>query len=427
MAALISALTAAAAVEAPSVRSGARSSVNLTLYRITPRNYTGIQNLDTGDAAGDAFFGLFELGFPLLCQDKQFSQGPNCKDVPILNIPNFNVYASMVVEVDPRFGHYAECNPDPDTGEFECGHLMGQQCWWTNDEWKTDFAGLCSSSIWGCHCKYVEEIAVGARKVEDQFNGGGTQSNASLPASCSGYAGTPIQGYTLTGIALSASPAADEGECCSSCGSSAGCSSYMYDLQLGNCTLFSQVTGGKVNKNFNGAYGSAGITAVLGPMAKLIGGTWFSTQGGGECAEGETVGVDCWWRLREQLRNINASCVNDRMTAVVTSARPSCFAACPQPDNITSDCWIQCLFETIIGNTSTTPPVPPMSRDTIVGAFEGSFAPVEQGGCPEVPPCPPPCEPPTGLALASPQQHASPRVYSRAAVAAGFGFGGLLA
>ena len=36
------------------------STVNLTLYRITPRNYTGITDLDTGDAAGDAFFGLYE-------------------------------------------------------------------------------------------------------------------------------------------------------------------------------------------------------------------------------------------------------------------------------------------------------------------------------------------------------------------------------
>ena len=34
---------------------------NITLYRITPRNYTGVTNLDTGDPAGDAFFGLYEV------------------------------------------------------------------------------------------------------------------------------------------------------------------------------------------------------------------------------------------------------------------------------------------------------------------------------------------------------------------------------
>ena len=30
---------------------------NVTLYRITPRNYTGVTDLDTGDPYGDAFFG----------------------------------------------------------------------------------------------------------------------------------------------------------------------------------------------------------------------------------------------------------------------------------------------------------------------------------------------------------------------------------
>jgi hypothetical protein len=33
------------------------STQNLTVYRITPQNYTGVRNMDTGDAAGDVFFG----------------------------------------------------------------------------------------------------------------------------------------------------------------------------------------------------------------------------------------------------------------------------------------------------------------------------------------------------------------------------------
>ena len=48
--------------------SGA-AAVNLTVYRITPRNYTGVSNLDTGDAAGDAFFGLYEKSAPVVCRD----------------------------------------------------------------------------------------------------------------------------------------------------------------------------------------------------------------------------------------------------------------------------------------------------------------------------------------------------------------------
>jgi len=47
----------------PSVVSVVR---NTTVYRITPRNYSGITNLDTGDAAGDAFFGLYEKSAAVL-------------------------------------------------------------------------------------------------------------------------------------------------------------------------------------------------------------------------------------------------------------------------------------------------------------------------------------------------------------------------
>ena len=34
------------------------STENLTVYRITPQNYTGVENMNTGDAAGDAFVAI---------------------------------------------------------------------------------------------------------------------------------------------------------------------------------------------------------------------------------------------------------------------------------------------------------------------------------------------------------------------------------
>ena len=56
--------------------------------------------MDTGDAAGDAFFGLYELAFPLMCADPHFRRSPGCRNEPILSIPGFNVYTSNVVEAD---------------------------------------------------------------------------------------------------------------------------------------------------------------------------------------------------------------------------------------------------------------------------------------------------------------------------------------
>lgn len=31
------------------------------VYRITPRNYTGLTNLDSGNSRGDVFFGIYEV------------------------------------------------------------------------------------------------------------------------------------------------------------------------------------------------------------------------------------------------------------------------------------------------------------------------------------------------------------------------------
>jgi hypothetical protein len=46
--------------------SGAEATTrNVTAYRITPRNYTGLDNMNSGDAAGDVFFKLFELALPV--------------------------------------------------------------------------------------------------------------------------------------------------------------------------------------------------------------------------------------------------------------------------------------------------------------------------------------------------------------------------
>ena len=99
--------------------STAPATVNLTVFRITPRNYTGLTNFDSGSSAGDAFFGLYELSAPLVCAGAGSKSGGGnllCQNEPILQIPGFNVYTRTTVEADARLGDYSECNPDPDTG-----------------------------------------------------------------------------------------------------------------------------------------------------------------------------------------------------------------------------------------------------------------------------------------------------------------------
>ena len=81
--------------------------VNKTLYRITPRNYTGITNLDTGDAAGDSFFGLYEMSAPVVCNHSGSESGASgllCANDPLLQIPGFNVYIQVQVGREERVG-----------------------------------------------------------------------------------------------------------------------------------------------------------------------------------------------------------------------------------------------------------------------------------------------------------------------------------
>eukprot|EP00928_Gymnodinium_smaydae_P028887 TRINITY_DN21909_c0_g1_i2.p2 TRINITY_DN21909_c0_g1~~TRINITY_DN21909_c0_g1_i2.p2 ORF type:complete len:146 (-),score=18.92 TRINITY_DN21909_c0_g1_i2:298-735(-) len=117
---------------------------------------------------------------------------------------------------------------------------------------------------------------------------------------------------------------------------------------------------------------------------------WFSTTDKGRCREGQVVGRDCWWRQIETVRIVNASCVDDKFMASVVGRNRSCFGACSDPRDISSDCWIKCFFDIITGDDKH----PGLSRETLVGDFAAAFAPPSEGGCAEVPPCAAPCLPP---------------------------------
>ena len=144
-------LAAALLLSCVSVLCSAGGTEDLTVYRITPKNYTGLTDMDSGDAAGDTYFGLFELVFPILCrEDPSFL---DCQDVPILDIPGYNVYTQFTLEVDNHRGPYALCNPSEKTGRFECmGHHSSSHssCWYDDKEAQKQFSDVCSTS--SCYC-----------------------------------------------------------------------------------------------------------------------------------------------------------------------------------------------------------------------------------------------------------------------------------
>lgn len=383
---------------------GSAPTRNLTVYRITPKNYTGITNMDTGDAAGDTFFGLYELTFPMLCSNPRFQRSIGCINEPILSIPGFNVYKKFIVEADARFGEYAQCNPNPDTGQFFCAHFGESSCWDSDPVSAKAFAGVCDPAV--CKCEAYQTLALGAETLASSYGPG---SNATLPKGCPAGKDSlePLPGYRLKGLAYNTSSGVSEAECCSLCTSDLSrplfpCAGYAFDNVTMTCKRFGLILGASRSSETNSAIRpnptDSPIFTYIGKLAHLLGGNWYSTQAAGECKPGQAIGSGCWWRLIREVRNVNATCVNGRVVNRVIASRPACWQGCPQPTNTSSECWINCLFETIVGNATATPPVPSMQKAELIGAFEGAFADEAEGGCAELPPCPPPCNPPDSIA-----------------------------
>ena len=88
-------------------------------------------------------------------------------------------------------------------------------------------------------------------------------------------------------------------------------------------------------------------------------------------------GSGCTWRQIAMNKMINASCMYRQIDAhVEASDTKNCFTECPQPKNLTSDCYLKCYSET----TAT------MSNEELVVPWTKAFASedTESGGCPSV-------------------------------------------
>lgn len=68
-------------------------------------------------------------------------------------------------------------------------------------------------------------------------------------------------------------------------------------------------------------------------------GHWYSTPQSGECASGAALGTDgCTWRVVQQVKYANASCIDGKIDAYVEQRGAACFARCGTPLNRTSEC-----------------------------------------------------------------------------------------
>eukprot|EP00729_Bicosta_minor_P006008 gene6008-10231_t len=122
--------------------------------------------------------------------------------------------------------------------------------------------------------------------------------------------------------------------------------------------------------------GRENLTSSSGHGHYPAGGEWFSHPVEGECVDGHYVGdgSGCTWRVVGRNKIINATCMYKHLDQNVESYDPSCFSACPQPNNVTSTCYLKCYSD-----ASSQ-----MTQDELAAPWDKAFALNETaaGGCP---------------------------------------------
>jgi len=112
------------------------------------------------------------------------------------------------------------------------------------------------------------------------------------------------------------------------------------------------------------------------------GGLWYSHPAEGQCRSYSTRG-SCTWRVLST-STVTEDCLKDNLMSAVEDAGPDCFAACGQR-NATSDCWIGCFFDTLLGTEARhSNNFSGMPIEDVAEGWTKSFRDEAQGGCPKL-------------------------------------------
>lgn len=314
-----------------------RKLENLTVYRVTPVNLTGIADRNSGDAAGDVFFTLYEAILPVYCPQNPMDSICNITST-VLGDTNRNVYRQSIIEVDANYGIYNGCDPQSDYSVQCHPYQRGPVCWYNTSCGARspgpdgDFVGAI-----GPFClANPHQAAAAAKEFEQSFAPLCSRAQCSCEAELTGAVGKWPCVFCRP----------DDGP------------------PHAQTRLWDQI-----NK----------MTQTLNP-------TWYSTRALGECGAGDRPGTgSCFWREVKLLRNANASCVRNRFLRAIADHNRPCYDTCPQPANISTPCYVECMLDSIVGTADGA--VPPMSRAELVGPYTRAFRSTDpnQGGCPEVP------------------------------------------
>mmetsp|Transcript_57672 Transcript_57672/g.106621 ORF Transcript_57672/g.106621 Transcript_57672/m.106621 type:complete len:385 (+) Transcript_57672:40-1194(+) len=321
-----------------------------TVFHINPLSAGTVPvNQNTGDLHGDLSFYLDQFLLPLECANKS-------KDIrSVIDCSNLERAAADIVatqvdlEIDDRFTHYSACNLCNNSDPF-----THQPCRQQHGEYVCD----CFSPLKRLACNPGR---VGRENV----------SEALAP---------PVPGPSCK--------AALHRSCGSEEESRDGClkcvEHHFLQLKLAGCSFREMFF-------FCGpAFGvgcgpdSPAWACWRWNLIRKAGGNWFSTLQDGMCSDGSQPGT-CSWRVL-QSRTINETCLRNTLADSIEKWNANCFHACGLR-NLTSECWITCAMEGVLGPEAartTSEPLSGMPVSELEMAWKQAFAPQTEGGCPTV-------------------------------------------
>jgi hypothetical protein len=84
---------------------------------------------------------------------------------------------------------------------------------------------------------------------------------------------------------------------------------------------------------------------------KTVDGVWYSTLSTGLCTP---TSAYCTWRVAEVVKRVSQQCLNGHIFDAVEAYNRSCFSGCGPTRNTTSDCWISCFYDGVLGTEVLT-------------------------------------------------------------------------
>lgn len=245
----------------------------LELYHVNEANYTGIEDMNTADAAGDSFFDMLGIIERVSCRNSTHHYPGECSN-PEVVAPNL-VITKVKVETDSRFGQYGRCNVCLNGTEHHGG-------------------GTCESGKYYCNC---------AKDFDSWVD-------------CDGKVGREQINVTF---------------------------------------------------DWTPRPGDSETSFYISNLVRRVGGFWYSTTH--QALQNNT------WVLTKTIRRVNATCHANKLENKVRDLKPDCFEQCPQPNNSSSTCYVNCVFRGILGPEAgtTVPSKGGLEGPAIVKLWTDSF------------------------------------------------------